>query len=205
MEAPTAIVGGLGDRVAMLRTERRRATRNGGVEGAGEYTDWDVQAVSRAVGYRSTALPGLPFDDRSAVIPNDGGRVLDLDGDAIPGTYVTGWIKRGLAGSIGHTKSDASETVGHLLAETVPTATARAQRRSTPVSRSAKSRSRGSLHGSASTGTRSPSGRPRVEPGSSSPAVRRCCASDAEIVASPTSVFQTLWKVPGRRWRPGTV
>ncbi len=59
------------------------------------------------------------------MIPNDGGRVLDLDGNPIPGTFVTGWIKRGPVGLIGHTKSDAAETVGHLLAETVETATAR--------------------------------------------------------------------------------
>jgi ferredoxin--NADP+ reductase len=38
------------------------------------------------------------------------------------GTFVTGWIKRGPIGLIGHTKSDAAETVGHLLAETRPTA-----------------------------------------------------------------------------------
>jgi ferredoxin--NADP+ reductase len=73
--------------------------------------------VYRAVGYRSTALPGLPFDDRAAVIPNEGGRVLDLDGEPIPGTYVTGWIKRGPVGLIGHTKSDAAETVAHLLSD----------------------------------------------------------------------------------------
>ena len=125
MEAPTEIVRGESDRVASLRTERTRADRDGGQAGTGQLTGWDVQAVYRAVGYRSTALPGLPFDDRSAVIPNDGGRVLDLDGVPIPGTYVTGWIKRGPVGLIGHTKSDAAETVGHLLAETVPTATAR--------------------------------------------------------------------------------
>ena len=101
-----------------LRTERTRPVGDGSVEGTGQVTDWDVQAVYRAVGYRSTPLPGLPFDDRAAVIPNDGGRVLDLDGDPIPGTYVTGWIKRGPVGLIGHTKSDAAETVGHLLAET---------------------------------------------------------------------------------------
>jgi ferredoxin--NADP+ reductase len=88
-------------------------------------TDWEVQQVYRAIGYRSSALPGLPFDDRAAVIPNDGGRVLDLDGTPIPGTYVTGWIKRGPVGLIGHTKSDAAETVGHLVAETQQTATAR--------------------------------------------------------------------------------
>lgn len=124
-EAPVAITGEDG-RVTSLRTERTHSPRaDGEVEGTGELTDWDVQGVYRAVGYRSTALPGLPFDDRRAVIPNDGGRVLDLEGNPIPGTFVTGWIKRGPVGLIGHTKSDAAETVGHLLTDTTPTATAR--------------------------------------------------------------------------------
>lgn len=126
-EAPVEVRGADG-KVTTLRTERTRPLGDGNVEGTGEVTDWDVQAVYRAVGYRSTALPGLPFDDRAAVIPNDGGRVLDLDGRAIPGTYVTGWIKRGPVGLIGHTKSDAAETVGHLLADLAasgPTATLR--------------------------------------------------------------------------------
>ncbi len=124
-EAPTEILGEDG-KVTGLRTERTHSpTADGNVEGTGELTDWDVQAVYRAIGYRSTALPGIPFDERAAVVPNDEGRVLDLDGDPIPGTYVTGWIKRGPIGLIGHTKSDAAETVRHLLAETTPTATAR--------------------------------------------------------------------------------
>lgn len=125
-EAPVEVLAGPDGSVAGLRTERTHAPEaDGGAVGTGEMTDWDVQAVYRAVGYRSSPLPGLPFDDRSAVIPNDGGRVLDLDGAAIPGTYVTGWIKRGPVGLIGHTRSDAAETVGHLLAETTATATAR--------------------------------------------------------------------------------
>lgn len=33
----------------------------------------------------------------------------------MPGVYVTGWIKRGPIGLIGHTKSDAAETVRGLL------------------------------------------------------------------------------------------
>lgn len=124
-EAPVEVVAGP-DGVTTLRTERTHSPNaDGTVEGTGEFTDWDVQAVYRAVGYRSTPLAGLPFDDRAAVIPNDGGRVLDLDGNPVAGTYVTGWIKRGPVGLIGHTKSDAAETVGHLLAETEQTATAR--------------------------------------------------------------------------------
>ena len=31
----------------------------------------------RAIGYRGMPLPGVPFDERSAIIPNEGGRVLD--------------------------------------------------------------------------------------------------------------------------------
>jgi ferredoxin--NADP+ reductase len=49
------------------------------------------------------------------VVPNDGGRVLDVDGNFVPGLYTTGWIKRGPVGLIGHTKGDALETIGHLL------------------------------------------------------------------------------------------
>jgi len=123
LEQPVAIEGD--GAVEVLRTERTHLVGDGSVVGTGETTDWDVQAVYRAVGYRSIPLPGLPFDDRAAVIPNDGGRVLDLDGDPVPGTYVTGWIKRGPVGLIGHTKSDAAETVQHLLAETTETATER--------------------------------------------------------------------------------
>jgi len=123
LEQPVEILGS--DGVTALRTERTRLVGDGSVAGTGELTDWEAQAVYRAVGYRSTPLPGLPFDHTAAVVPNAGGRVLDLDGVAIPGTYVTGWIKRGPVGLIGHTKSDAAETVAHLLAETANTATAR--------------------------------------------------------------------------------
>ena len=33
----------------------------------------------------------------------------------MPGVYATGWIKRGPVGLIGHTKSDAMETIEHLV------------------------------------------------------------------------------------------
>lgn len=125
-EAPAEILTDDAGRVTGLRTERTHSpAADGSVEGTGELSEWDVQAVYRAVGYRSTPLTDLPFDERAAVIPNDEGRVLDLDGVPIPGTYVTGWIKRGPVGLIGHTKSDAAQTVAHLLAETTPTAVRR--------------------------------------------------------------------------------
>ena len=113
-ENPVQILGRDGH-VVGIRTERTELDRKGGVRGTGKFTDWPVQAVYRAVGYRSDAITGLPFDEDAAVIPNDGGHVVDVDGNAVSGVYVTGWIKRGPVGLIGNTKSDAKETIDMLL------------------------------------------------------------------------------------------
>lgn len=114
-QAPVEVLGQ--ESVEGLRTERMELTGDGTVRGTGEYTDWPVQAVYRAVGYRSEALAGLPFDTGEHVVPNEAGRVLDESGEHLAGTYVTGWIKRGPVGLIGHTKSDAAETIQCLLAD----------------------------------------------------------------------------------------
>ncbi|GGP38180.1 FAD-dependent oxidoreductase [Saccharothrix coeruleofusca] len=115
LEAPVAVLGE--DAVTGLRTERMELTGDGGVRGTGEFTDWPVQAVYRAVGYLSTQLADLPFDHATGTVPHAAGRVLDLDEQALPGVYVTGWIKRGPIGLIGHTKGDALETITSLLAD----------------------------------------------------------------------------------------
>jgi ferredoxin--NADP+ reductase len=74
--------------------------------------------VFRAIGYRGIPLPRVPFDDRSGVIPNDGGRVKDLEsGQPVAGEYVVGWIKRGPSGVIGTNKKDAQETVDAIFAD----------------------------------------------------------------------------------------
>ncbi len=114
--SPAEIIGEDG-RVTGLRTERTELTGDGNVRGTGEFHDWDVQAVYRAVGYLSSHLPELPFDHVAGVVPNQAGRVLDLDENQLPGVYVTGWIKRGPIGLIGHTKGDAAETIASLLAD----------------------------------------------------------------------------------------
>lgn len=64
----------------------------------------------RAIGYRGVAVPDVPFDPATGVIPNERGRVPDA-----PGTYVAGWIKRGPSGFIGTNKTCAGETVSNLL------------------------------------------------------------------------------------------
>jgi ferredoxin--NADP+ reductase len=121
-ESPVEILGD--GKVEAFRTERTELTGDGNVKGTGVTKDWAVQAVYRCVGYRSTELPGLPWDSRNHVVPHAAGRVLDLDGAPLPGVYVNGWVKRGPVGLIGHTKGDAIETVGSMLEdlETMPRA-----------------------------------------------------------------------------------
>ena len=68
------------------------------------------------MGYRGVALQDIPFDERSAVIPNREGRVMHVpSGEAVVGLYAVGWIKRGPSGIIGTNKPDAVETVDRLL------------------------------------------------------------------------------------------
>ncbi|KTR04010.1 MULTISPECIES: FAD-dependent oxidoreductase [Curtobacterium] len=113
---PLELVGEDGH-VTAIRYERTRPDGLGGVEGTGEVRELPVQAVYRAVGYFGSPLPGVPFDERTGVIPNHEGQVLDADGHQLPGIYATGWIKRGPVGLIGHTKSDAMETVQHIVTD----------------------------------------------------------------------------------------
>lgn len=114
--SPAEILGSEG-KVTGLRTERTELTGDGNVRGTGEFHDWEVQAVYRAVGYLSSPLPEVPFDHTTGTVPNEAGRVLDIDEEQVPGVYVTGWIKRGPVGLIGHTKGDAAETIASLLAD----------------------------------------------------------------------------------------
>ncbi|MFF8279219.1 FAD-dependent oxidoreductase [Streptomyces lateritius] len=113
-ESPAEILGEDG-KVVGLRTERTELDGTGNVKGTGRTTDWDVQAVYRAVGYLSDELPKLPWDTASGTVPDAGGRVIEEGGEHLASTYVTGWIRRGPVGLIGHTKGDANETVANLL------------------------------------------------------------------------------------------
>lgn len=116
MSTPVEVLGADG-KVSGLRIERNRLDGKGGVVGTGEFRDFPAQAVYRAVGYFGSALPEIPFDSQLGVIKNDQGRVLDSANHQIPGVYATGWIKRGPIGLIGHTKADAIETIGHVIAD----------------------------------------------------------------------------------------
>ena len=123
--SPVEILGA-DDRVSGLRLEITEPVPGaegadgavGRVRGTGRVEELPVEAVYRAVGYRSAALKGVPFDQDSATIPNVSGRVVDpLAGEPLPGLFTAGWIKRGPTGVIGTNRSDAVETVEQLTAD----------------------------------------------------------------------------------------
>ncbi|MHA1570336.1 MAG: FAD-dependent oxidoreductase, partial [Alphaproteobacteria bacterium] len=86
--------------VSGLRMERTKIV-DGRAVGTGETFVVDCGLVIPAIGYRSSPIKGLPFDDIKGVIPSENGRVAD-------GLYVAGWIRRGPTGVIGTNKPDGA-------------------------------------------------------------------------------------------------
>jgi ferredoxin--NADP+ reductase len=107
LRSPVAILGeGEVEAIELVRNE----LVGGRAVATEERETLECGVVFRSVGYHGVPLPGVPFDESTGTIPNEGGRVE-------PGTYVAGWIKRGPSGVIGTNKKDAMETVELLLAD----------------------------------------------------------------------------------------
>lgn len=85
-----------------------------------EATDDPVEALAAslvitATGYRSRPIQGVPYDQTRGVVRNIDGAVVDDDGAACRGVYVTGWAKRGARGGIGSGRIDASDTAAKIV------------------------------------------------------------------------------------------
>ena len=119
--SPTALQPGSDGRLGSVELVRNRLVPASGrlrAEATEERQTVDAGLLFRAIGYRAVPLPDVPFDERSATIPNHAGRVLDpASGGALAGEYVVGWVKRGPSGVIGTNKKDAQETVDALVAD----------------------------------------------------------------------------------------
>ncbi|OBB33595.1 ferredoxin [Mycolicibacterium peregrinum] len=96
--APAAIVG----------AERAEGLEIGSDRRGAEVIETSL--ILRSIGYRGLPVAGLPYDEDSGTVPNDSGRV-------VPGTYVTGWIKREPRGVIGTNRLCAEQTVAQLWAD----------------------------------------------------------------------------------------
>ena len=114
LHKPVAILGE--DRVTGLRTERTVLDRRRVRRGTGQMRR--LAGRGRVPGGRllrlAAAGPAVRRRRRRDPQPARAGCV-DAADERVPGVYATGWIKRGPVGLIGHTKSDAMETVRHLV------------------------------------------------------------------------------------------
>ena len=84
----------------------------------GESEQVPVDLLFKAIGYRGEPVPGVPFEDRKGIVPNEAGRVVEELGGAVRvGHYAAGWCKRGPTGLIGTNSLDAKDTVVGMLAD----------------------------------------------------------------------------------------
>ncbi|WP_137679436.1 FAD-dependent oxidoreductase [Aurantiacibacter suaedae] len=93
---PHALLGT--DKVEAVEIERT-GIEHGRAVGTGEFERLPADLVVTCIGYRSSPIPGLPFDERAGRFANDEGRML-------PGIYCVGWARRGPTGTIGTNRPD---------------------------------------------------------------------------------------------------
>lgn len=94
--APKAILGD--DRVTGVEVERTRL-EDGRAVGTGETYIVPAELVVICIGYQTSPIPEVPFDESAGRFANEDGRIE-------PGLYCVGWAKRGPSGTIGTNRPD---------------------------------------------------------------------------------------------------
>lgn len=89
--------------VEAIEVERTRLA-DGRAEGTGETMVLSADLVVSCIGYRTSPIPGVPFDERGGRFANEEGRIL-------PGLYCVGWARRGPSGTIGTNRPDGYSVV----------------------------------------------------------------------------------------------
>ena len=95
--SPKAILSDDG-KLAGVEVERT-AIEAGRAVGTGETYRLPADLVVTCIGYQTSPMPGVPFDERAGRFANDEGRIG-------PGLYCVGWAKRGPSGTIGTNRPD---------------------------------------------------------------------------------------------------
>lgn len=115
LKSPKELIGTARlEKVVFERNQLTGEALQQSARGCGETLELDTGILFRSIGYRGLPLPGLPFDEKNGLIPNDNGRITEND-RPVTGLYVTGWIKRGPTGIIGTNRADSVATVQSLL------------------------------------------------------------------------------------------
>jgi ferredoxin--NADP+ reductase len=96
LAAPKALLGS--GKVEAIEIEKTRLV-HGQAEGTGAIERLPADLVVSCIGYRTSPIPDVPFDERAGRFANDEGRIL-------PGLYCVGWARRGPSGTIGTNRPD---------------------------------------------------------------------------------------------------
>jgi NADPH-dependent glutamate synthase beta subunit-like oxidoreductase len=97
---PLTLVGDgkVPDRIGAIEVERTRVEAGKAIA-TGEKYRVPADLVISCIGYRTSPIADVPFDEREGRFANDEGRIL-------PGLYAVGWARRGPSGTIGTNKPD---------------------------------------------------------------------------------------------------
>ena len=82
----------------------RTVVEAGRAIGTGESYRVPADIVITCIGYETSPIEGVPFDERAGRFANDQGRIL-------PGLYCVGWAKRGPSGTIGTNRPDGYSVI----------------------------------------------------------------------------------------------
>ena len=98
----------LGDgKVSSVKVERTKVEAGRAI-GTGEFYEVPADIVVSCIGYRTSPIPDVPFDERAGRFANDEGRIL-------PGIYCVGWARRGPSGTIGTNRPDGYGVIDKIV------------------------------------------------------------------------------------------
>ncbi|RDC60147.1 Ferredoxin--NADP(+) reductase [Alteripontixanthobacter maritimus] len=106
--SPVAFRGDHGRKVVSGVEVERTQVIEGRAVGTGETYVVPADLVVTCIGYRTSPIPGVPFDERMGRFANDTGRIL-------PGLYCVGWARRGPTGTIGTNRPDGYALVDLIV------------------------------------------------------------------------------------------
>ena len=120
--SPTEIIADADGNVAGLVLEKNRieVQPDGTVSarGTGETEVLEVGMVLPAIGFAAKRIAGVPYDEKTRVIANEDGRVVDpFSSSVIANEYVVGWARTGPQGLIGSHKGASAHVVEHMIAD----------------------------------------------------------------------------------------
>ena len=104
---PLAIEGdGKAERIIV---ERTRLDEDGRAVGTGETYDVPASLIVSCIGYSTSPIPSVPYDDKHGHFLNDHGQINDQ-------LYCVGWARRGPTGTIGTNRPDGYEVAEQIAA-----------------------------------------------------------------------------------------